>query len=159
MLQEFVAVISVLASGAEKYYIGVVTQPAAPKKFKLHLLEDKFAISKLPLFEEVPKIFAKGEMVFIMRTDDELCIISPEFMAPTNVQQDIGYRCFRVDGQISLQEVGVVATLTKALADANISVFVISTFNTDYIFFREENLLKAVKALQQAGHEFIHKEG
>lgn len=129
------------------------------KKFKLHLLEDKFSISKLPVFEEVPKILAKGEMVFMMRTDDELCVISPEFMAPTNVQQETGYRCFRVDGQLSLQEIGVVATLSKCLADANISIFVISTFNTDYIFFREENLLKAVKALQQAGHEFIHKEG
>ena len=128
------------------------------KKYKLHLLEDKFCISKLPLFEDVPKIFSKGEMVFIMRTDEELSIISPEFMAPTNVQQEIGYRCFRVDGQLSFHEVGVVATLTKCLAEANISIFVISTFNTDYIFFREEHLLKAVKALQQAGHEFIHKE-
>ncbi len=98
-------------------------------------------------------------MVFIMRTDDELCVISPEFMAPTNVQQETGYRCFRVDAHLSLQEIGVVATLSKCLADANISIFVISTFNTDYIFFREENLLKAVKALQQAGHEFVHKEG
>jgi hypothetical protein len=62
-----------------------------------------------------------------------------------------------VEGELKLQEVGVLASLAQPLADAGIPMFVVSTFNTDYIFVMEENLVNAVQALQQAGHEFLHK--
>jgi len=78
-------------------------------------------------------------------------------MAPNNVQQELGWRCFKVEGDLKLQEVGVIASLAQPLADAGIPMFVISTFNTDYIFVMEENLVNAVQALQQAGHQFLHK--
>jgi len=128
------------------------------KKLKLRLLDDKFSISKLPQFAEIPAVLTKGEMCFAMRTDDELTIISPEFMAPGNVQQEAGWRCIRVDGEYPFSEIGVLASLTAPLAQANIPIFAVSTFNTDYFFVMEENLVKATQALQQAGHEFVHKE-
>lgn len=125
---------------------------------KLHLLEEKFAISKLPQFAELPSVFAKGEMCFVMRTDDDLTVISPEFMAPNNVQQEVGYRCIRTSGQMPTDTVGVLSAITTPLAESGISVFVASTFNADYIFLMEENLVKATQALQHAGHEFVHEE-
>lgn len=128
------------------------------KKLKLHLLEEKFTISKLPQFSEVPTIFMKGEMCFVFRTDDELTVISPDFMAPNNVQQVTGWRCFRIDGELPFQAVGVLHSLTQPLAEAEISIFAVSTFNTDYIFVLEEDLVPAVQTLQKAGHQFIHKE-
>ena len=121
-------------------------------------MEEKFTISKLPQFAEVPVIFTKGEMCFVMRTDDELTVISPDFMAPTNVQQETGWRCFRIDGEIPYQAPGVLASLLQPLAEADISIFAVSTFNTDYVFLLEENLVKAVQVLQQSGHQFVHKE-
>ena len=129
-----------------------------PKQLKLHMLEEKFCISKLPQFAELPHIFTRGELCFVARTEDELSIISPEFMAPTNVQQETGWRCFRIDGTVSMKESGMIAAVTQPLAEANIGTFVISTFNTDYFFIMEENLIKATQALQHAGHEFVHKE-
>jgi hypothetical protein len=128
------------------------------KKLKLHLLEEKFTISKLPQFSELPAIFSRGEMVFTMRTDDELTVICPEFMAPDNVQQEVGWRCFRIDGEIPFQAVGVLESLLKPLAEAEVTIFAISTFNTDYVFCHEQQLVHAVKALQQSGHVFVHKE-
>lgn len=129
------------------------------KKLKILMLEDKFSINKLPQFGEIPVIFTKGDMCFTFRTDDELTIICPEFMAPNNVQQEIGWRCLKVfsDGNIT-NEVGVLSTVTKTLADASIPVRCITTFSNVYIFMMEEHLVKAVHLLQQAGHEFIHKE-
>jgi hypothetical protein len=128
------------------------------QKLKLHLLEEKFAISKMPQFAELPSVVAKGEMCFAMRTDEDLTIICPEFMAPNNVQQQVGYRCFRTSGEIPQDAVGVLTALLKPLSESGISVFSVSTFQADYIFLMEEHLVKATQALQHAGHEFVHEE-
>lgn len=128
------------------------------KKLRLHLLEETFAFSKLPQFAELPVTLSRGEMCFVFRTDEELSVISPEFMAPTNVQQEIGWRCIRADGEMPFKEAAMVFSLTMPLASANIPLLTVTTFNAVYCFFQEEHLVEAVKALQQAGHEFSHKE-
>ncbi len=128
------------------------------RKLQLYLHPDTFAINKLPQFGEIPSILARGEMVFITRTEDEMSIICPEFMAPNNVQQELGWRCMKVEGEFKLDEVGVLASVLTPLAEAQISVIATSTYTTDYIFVREESLVSAVQALQKAGHEFVHKE-
>jgi hypothetical protein len=128
------------------------------KKLTLHLLNETFTINKLPQFAEIPSILSKGEMCFIFRTDDELTIVCPDYMAPNNVQQELGWRCLRVEGQLKLEEFGVLASITDPLAEAQVPIFAISTFNTDYVLVMEEHLVTAVQALQKAGHEFTHKE-
>jgi uncharacterized protein len=127
-------------------------------KLKLQLLDEKFAISKMPQFAELPSVYAKGEMCFVMRTDEELTIISPEFMAPDNGQQEIGYRCIRIAEQAPSNTPGILISLVKPITEAGISIFSVSTFTSDYIFLMEEHLVKATQALQHAGHEFIHEE-
>ena len=127
-------------------------------KAKLQLLEEKFAISKMPQFAELPSVFAKGEMCFVMRTDDELTIVGPEFMAPNNVQQVVGYRGIRIAGETPTSSIGVISSLVQPLAEAGVSIFTVSTFNSTYIFLQEENLVTATQALQHAGHEFVHEE-
>ncbi len=121
-------------------------------------MNESFAVNKLAQFAELPSIFAKGEMCFIMRTDEELTIICPDFMAPNNVQQETGWKCMKVVGEMGLKEVGVLASITGPLAEAKIPMLAVSTFNTDYIFVMEENLVHAVQALQKVGHEFVHGE-
>jgi hypothetical protein len=128
------------------------------KKLTLHLLGETFTINKLPQFAEIPSILDQGDMCFMLRTEDELCIVCPDYMAPNNVQQELGWRCLKVDGEMKLKEVGILASMTQPLAEANIPLFAISTFNTDYVFVMEEHLVSAVQALQKAGHEFAHKE-
>jgi uncharacterized protein len=127
-------------------------------KLKLQLLDEKFAISKMPQFAELPSVFAKGEMCFIMRTDENLTIISPEFMAPDNVQREIGYRGIRTTENFPADATGVLISLIKPLTEAGISIMSVSTFHSDYIFLMEEFLVQATQALQHAGHEFIHEE-
>ena len=128
------------------------------KKLTLHLLGETFTINKLPQFAEIPSILDQGDMCFMLRTEDELCIVCPDYMAPNNVQQELGWRCLKVDGEMKLKEVGILASMTQPLAEAKIPLFAISTFNTDYVFVMEEHLVNAVQALQKAGHKFVHKE-
>jgi hypothetical protein len=59
---------------------------------------------------------------------------------------------------MKLEEVGVLASITEPLAEAQVPIFAISTFNTDYVLVMEEHLVNAVQALQKAGHDFVHKE-
>ncbi|HWP82905.1 MAG TPA: ACT domain-containing protein [Bacteroidota bacterium] len=127
------------------------------KKLKLHLIEEKFALSKLPQFSEVPLTVTKGDMCFFFRTENELTLLTPEFMAPNNVQQEIGWRCIRVEEELKLTEPGIVSSLTAPLAVANIPILLVTTFDTVYTFFREEHVVQAIQALQNAGHEFRHK--
>jgi hypothetical protein len=125
------------------------------KKYKLELLSENFCFSKFPQFAEIPSVFLKGEMCFIMRTDEELTVISPEFMAPDNVQEELGFRCVRIVDTLNLDEHGIITDLVQPLTKAGVSVNVISTFNTLYFFFREEIMEKVVQILKNAGHEFI----
>lgn len=128
------------------------------KKLTLHLLNDKFTISKLAQFAELPMIIAKGEMCFSARTDDELVIITPEFMAPNNVQQEVGFRVIKVEEESLLKDAKVISAMIDPLSQAGIKTVVFTTFNSLYVFLREERIVDAVKALQHAGHTFEHKE-
>ena len=114
------------------------------KKLTLQLMNENFTVNKLAQFAELPSIFAKGEMCFMMRTDEEFTIICPDFMAPNNVQQETGWKCMKVTGEMNLSDVGVLASITGPLAEANIPLLAVSTFNTDYFFVIEENLVNAV---------------
>ena len=128
------------------------------KKLSLHLLNESFSVNKLAQFAELPSIIAKGEMCFMMRTDEEFTIICPDFMAPSNVQSETGWKCIKVDGAMNLKEVGVLESITHPLAEANIPLLAIGTYNTDYIFVLEEHIVTAVQALQKVGHQFVHGE-
>ena len=71
---------------------------------------------------------------------------------PQDVQAERGWQCLRVVGLLDFSTVGVIASLTGVLAVANISVFVVSTFDTDYLFVKEGDLEAAVDSLNAAGH-------
>ena len=143
-----------VAQCLEICYIAPMAEPG--QKLRLHVLEERFSVCKLAQFAELPHIFTKGDNCFVARTANELSIICPEFMAPTNVQQEAGWRCIHVMGEMPLSEVGVLASLTVPLAKSGIPILAVSTFDTDYLFVMEENLISAVQAIQKAGHEFVH---
>jgi hypothetical protein len=135
-----------------------MSAPGSDKKLTLYLLNDKFTISKLAQFAELPMIVSKGEMCFSARTDDELVVITPEFMAPNNVQQETGFRVIRVEDDSLLKDTRVISALIDPMAAIGIGTLVFTTFNSVYVFLREEKIVDAVKALQHAGHTFEHKE-
>ena len=119
--------------------------------FTLDLLPDTFAICQLDPVAPIPD-WAQGEFVSITRTPDELSIVCRQKNVPDDVQAEREWRCLRVVGKLELSLVGVIAALTKVLADAGISVFVVSTFDTDYLLVTEASLDSAVETLRVAGH-------
>jgi uncharacterized protein len=128
----------------------------APRRLELSLLPGRFAISKLVPDAHLPAWATRGSFYSVTRTCDELSIIVEEARVPAGTQSQSGWRVLRVHGPFVLSEVGVLASLAAPLADARVSVFVVSTFDTDYLLVTEEQLTSAIVALDRAGHS-IHR--
>src|SRR5262245_37362576 len=94
-------------------------------------LHEGFAICRLAPKAAIPAWVLSAAFYSITRTADELSIVCPQALVPDDVQCECGWRCFRVAGSIDFAMIGVVATLVNPLAEAGISVFVVSTFDTD----------------------------
>jgi hypothetical protein len=106
-----------------------------------------FAIYRLPADAPVPAAFWS-----VTRTDDELSVICLADAVPAGALVESGWRGLKVAGPLDFGLTGVAAALTTPLAAAGVSVLPIATYDTDYVFVREEALEGAVAALRGAGH-------
>jgi uncharacterized protein len=126
--------------------------PAARRHFELTLLPERFAISRLAADSPVPPWATQGPFFSVTRTGDELSVVSELALVPPGVPSQPGWRVFKVHGPFVLSEIGVLSALATPLANAKISLFAISTFDTDYLLVASESLAAAITALQRAGH-------
>ena len=91
---------------------------------------------------------------FTGTTDAENSLVCPESLVPENTtERDDGWKGFRIIGQLDFSLIGILARISKILAESGIGIFAISTYNTDYILTKEENFEKAMKVLKKAGYE------
>jgi len=90
-----------------------------------------------------------GSFISYTRAKNELSIICPEENIPVEVKSEKGWRAIKIESTLDFSMTGVLASLASPLAEEKISIFVISTFNTDYILVKKENLKKAVRILKQ----------
>jgi hypothetical protein len=88
----------------------------------------------------------------ITRTADELSVVCRQDDVPDGIQCERGWRCLRVAGTIPFSVIGVLASLTAPLGEAGVSVFAVSTFDTDYLLVKEKDLAAALDALRRQGH-------
>jgi GNAT superfamily N-acetyltransferase len=126
--------------------------PFAVGPLHLILMPGRFAVCRLDARAPIPSWATEDGLFSITRTTDELSIVCQEGVAPNGVQWEQGWRCLRVAGPIPFTAVGVLASLTIPLAEARIGVFVLSTFDTDYLLVKEGDLPAAIVALQRRGH-------
>jgi hypothetical protein len=127
-----------------------------PPKLELVLLEPVLSVCRLAPGAALPSWAANSAFLSITRTDDELSIVCCDWAVPDGVKHESGWRCLRVTGQLAFTSVGVLACLASPLAEAGISIFVLSTFDTDYLLVKEHDLGRASAALTQAGHVLRH---
>jgi uncharacterized protein len=127
----------------------------AHRQLELSLLRERFAISRLPAGSPVPDWATQGSFFSVTRTGDELSVVTELSFVPVGVQSQPGWRVLKVHGPFVLSEIGVLASLAAPLAEAKISLFAVSTFETDYLLVASETLSAAIAALERAGHN-IH---
>jgi uncharacterized protein len=126
------------------------------RRLKLTLLPERFAISRLAADAPIPEWATQGPFFSVTRTGDELSVVTELSRVPPGVQSQPGWRVLKVHGPFVLSEVGVLASLAAPLAEAKISSFAVSTFDTDYLLIASETLSAAIAALERAGHT-IHR--
>ena len=121
----------------------------------LTILAETFAIAKLDKGAPIPNWASSNGWWSVTRTDDELSVVCPEPQVPTDVISNRGWKCLKVAGPLDFALTGVLASLLKPLADARISVFSVSTFDTDYLLVKTESLAATAKILSLAGHQVL----
>jgi hypothetical protein len=129
---------------------------ATNRQLQLCLLPKFFAVCKLAPGGPVPEWATRGHFFSISRTDEELSIVAEMGVVPEHLRSGKNWRVMKVQGPFDLSEVGVLASLIVPLAQAGISIFTISTFDTDYLLVQSGQLAGAEVALRSAGHS-IHK--
>jgi GrpB-like predicted nucleotidyltransferase (UPF0157 family) len=116
------------------------------------VVDGTYAVCRLEPDAPIPAWATADDLVSITRTGDELSIVCRQDAVPEGIPRERGWRCLRVAGTLPFSAVGVLASLTAPLAEAGISVFVVSTFDTDYLLVKAEDLPKTVGVLWQQGH-------
>ena len=122
------------------------------RKLTLSLLPETLGICRLPADAPIPAWATAASFFAITRTSEELSVIAPQPAVPQDVQCSRGWRALKVEGPLDFSVVGVVASLAAPLAAADIPIFVISTYDTDYLLVSGEHLDHAVGVLAAAGH-------
>ena len=120
---------------------------------KFTLLDGLIAVARLDADADVPPWAHRGAFTTITRTPHELSIVCDEGGVPDDVPAERGWRCLGIDGQIPFETTGVAASFTSALAARGISVFVVSTFDTDYVLVKASKVDAAIEALRDAGYD------
>jgi len=129
---------------------------SATRRLELTLLPERFTICRLAPTTSIPEWAMQGSFFSITRSRDELSVVCEFGHVPAGVQAQPGWRVFKVHGPFVLTDIGVLSALASPLAEAKLSLFAISTFDTDYLLVASETLSAALTALEKAGHK-IHR--
>ncbi len=119
----------------------------------LQLLDPEFTIGKLSDFS---KVDFQTDFTFLAKTDEEHSIVCPSGSLPENIlEAQSGFRAFRIDGILDLSMVGVLSRIASCLADHRIAIFVVSTFDTDIILVKSQQLADTMHVLAENGYHWV----
>lgn len=97
-----------------------------------------------------------AEYCFVGKTDEENSLVCLTKDVPANVLvRDDGWKGFRIQGVLDFSLIGILAKISGILADSGISIFALSTYNTDYVLLKAEKYDKAMAVLENAGYQIM----
>jgi len=114
----------------------------------LRLIKEHFAIHSLSESAVIPAEVFSASMFFIAKTFDEISIVLPQHIVIDSDEVELGWQALEVVGPLDFTMTGILSNISTALANAKISIFAISTFDTDYILVKEESMSAAIEALR-----------
>lgn len=123
---------------------------------KLKILDNKLKVVKLKISEDVPEIVFKQEFYSITKTDEELSIVVDENIDIVNGIAEYDWRAIKIVGTLDFSLIGILSKISSILAKAEVSIFAISTYNTDYILLKANKLDKAIQVLKENNYEIYN---
>ncbi len=120
-------------------------------KMKIQIIEHDVSICKL---NDLSLVDFTDEFCFVGKTDEELSLVCTTSHAPSHtLQREDGWKAFRIQGILEFSIIGILSNISVLLSENGISIFAVSTYNTDYILTKRETFSKALKILEDAGYE------
>jgi hypothetical protein len=109
---------------------------------RLTVLAQQAAICRLDSGEEFPLWLQKDEFTAVVRTPEELSVVCAESSVPGHVKAEKGWRILKVRGPLEFTQVGVLSAIIVPLAQAGVSIFTVSTYDTDYVLIKGSTLVQ-----------------
>ena len=120
--------------------------------FRFQLLDERYAVVRLAPESSIPAWATSGRFFSITRTDDELSVVCRQESVPDDLTVSNDWSCLKLVGPFAFDETGIVASVTRTIADADVGVFVVSTYDGDHILVKVADLSTVTSALRGAGH-------
>ena len=130
-------------------------EQASNRRFGVGQIPGRLAIVRLDPGSEVPSWASTGSIYAVVRTPEELTIVCDQMVVPETMKSERDWVALRVEGPLPFSMTGVLATLLEPLAAGQISVFVLSTFDTDYVLVKADESERALEALRRDGHRIL----
>ncbi len=127
----------------------------AERQIDIELLPEAFAVCRLAAEATVPAWAWGGSFTSVAGTPHELSIICPDAGVPSDVQASRGWRALKLRGPFPLTMVGVLLSVARPLAEREISIMAVGTYETDYVLVQGSDLDRAREALADAGHRIV----
>jgi hypothetical protein len=124
-------------------------------QLKFRVLEEQLAVCQLAAGSRVPEWAVGAGFFCITQTHEELSIVCDETLVPQGVRNEKGWAAMKLEGPFPFALTGVLTSFLQPLADGGIPIFVVSTFDTDYVLMKRERLTPATAALKVAGHVLV----
>jgi hypothetical protein len=122
------------------------------RQLQLSLLEGMYGICAFESDAPIPEWAVTASLCSITRTEKELTVVCPQNIILAGVKHESNWRCFRVGGSFDLNQTGVISSLAAPLARAGISIFVVSSYDTDYILVKDKKIEQTIAVLSDNGH-------
>lgn len=123
------------------------------EKLKIRLLQGIYAVCQISNREKVPSWVEEKGFFSVTKTEDEISVVMLQDKISKEIKAEKDWRILKVEGTLEFSLIDILAKISSVLAENQISIFVISTFNTDYILVKEEKIEKAMAVLNLEGYE------
>ena len=122
-------------------------------------LPGRYAIYQLSPGSDLPEWAERNSFISFTRTNEEISLVTIQkySLPPDVIKAELDWKIIKVAGPLSFNLTGIIANISSVLADYNVPVFIISTYNTDYIMVKEENLNPAISALTMNGYSVVEE--
>lgn len=125
------------------------------EKLTLKLLKDRYSVFRLNKNEEIPKWIFDEEFFSITRTNDELSIVCLQDKIKEDNKCEKDWRILKIEGPLDFSLIGILSRISTLMANNGISIFAISTYDTDYILIKEESINRAIEVLENNNYNII----
>jgi len=127
------------------------------KRLNLKLLKDKYSVCRLNKDDEIPKWIFNEEFFSITKTEDELSIVCLQDKIKEDIKCERDWKILKIEGPLDFSLIGILSKISTLMANNNISIFAISTYDTDYILIKEESIDKAIEILENNNYNINNK--